>query len=759
MTAPLDGLRILDCSEGVAGPMAAMHLADFGADVIKVEPPGGEPGRANPGFPLWNRNKRGVTIDTTTAEGRNRLRGLLATADGCIFTQPLAGLEAAGLDPASMTKLNPALVYLHSPHWPLDNESNELLCAATGIGMGQFAKTNVPVDPVIPHVLYMQAIIGATGMLAALIERERSGRGQVVTAGGVQAALAATTGGVTHRPGDPPRPKGPPTGGTPTYRLYQCSDGEWMFIAGLTPAFRVAGLSAIGLLDELLIDPRISGEPAMMWLPENMPWVSQRIEAVMATKPRAEWLKIIADGGCPCGPVWDRRTWLDHPQLEAIGMLATLDDPNVGRVTMPGLPINLWASPASVRTPSPRLGEDVPVEPRVPQVRATGVEAEGAGPLAGIRALDLGAIIAGTYAGSILADFGADVLKVEPLGGDTFRSSGAGFVGFNLGKRSIALDLQKNAGRDAFLRLVAESDVVIDNYRPGVLQRLRIDYDSLKQVNPKIITVTVTGYGHAGPMANEPGFDPLLQAASGMMMAQGGDGDPVFFTVPVNDVASAATATLGAVLALYHRARTGEGQLVTTSLAAQSVMFQSGELVQYEGRTPARIGATDYQGPSAYERYYPVSDGFVRLQATAERDSARLEVAGLLPKAASLGDAGAAEALTAAFAKLTRDEAVTIASQAGLAIAPARGSRDIVHLEKYIGDGAVAQADFGPGPLVWVAGKYALFSRTQREGAKKAPGLGEHSSELLAEHGFSEAEIDTLLAEGAMVQGGAFVVP
>ncbi|MBK6662933.1 MAG: CoA transferase [Thermoflexaceae bacterium] len=757
-TAPFEGFRILDCSEGLAGPMAAMHLADFGAEVIKVEPPGGERGRSNPGFPLWNRNKRGVTIDIRSQAGAARLRELLATADGCVFSQPLAELEHLGLDHASMTKLNPALVYLHTPPWPTDDESVELLCAATGIGMGQFAKANVPVDPVIPHVLYMQAVVGASGFTSAMIERERSGRGQAVTVGGIQAALSATTGGVTHRPGDPPRPKGPPTGGTPTYRLFQCSDGEWIFVAGLTPAFRVSALTAIGLLDEFLIDPRIAGEPAMMWLPENMPWVSERMEAVMRTKTAAEWLTIIAEAGCPCGPVWDRETWLNHPQLPAIGMWTTLDDPNVGRVSMPGLPINLWQSPASVRTPSPAPGGVDAVEPHVSPLRPSGEQVKGAGPLAGLRVLDLGAIIAGTYAGSILADFGADVLKVEPLGGDTFRSAGAGFVGYNLGKRSVALDLQKKEGRDAFLRLVANSDVVVDNYRPGVLQRLRIDYPSLKEVNPRIITVTVTGYGHAGPMANEPGFDPLLQAASGMMDAQGGGGDPVFFTVPVNDVASAATATLGAVIALLHRARTGEGQAVTTSLAAQSVMFQSGELVRYEGRAPARVGGTDYPGPSALDRYYATSDGFIRLQAT-DADRARLAAAKLLPGTSGLDDAGTAEALGASFAKLTRDEAVAILAEAGIAAAPARVNRELTAVAEFVSQGAVEQADFGPGLPVWVAGKYALFSRTQRHGPKKAPGLGEHSFDVLSEHGFSPEEIDALLAAGAMVQGGAFVIP
>jgi len=244
-----------------------------------------------------------------------------------------------------------------------------------------------------------------------------------------------------------------------------------------------------------------------------------------------------------------------------------------------------------------------------------------------------------------------------------------------------------------------------------------------------------------------------------MMVAQGGDGDPVFFAVPVNDVASAATAALGAVVALLHRLRTGEGQGVTTSLAAQSVMFQSGELVRYDGRPPARIGGTDYQGPSALDRYYAASDGFLRLQATAEGDRARLAAAHLLPNGRELDEAATAEALAASFSKLTRDEAVAVVADAGVAAAPARMNRELTTVSEYLAQGAVEQSDFAGGLPVWVAGKYALFSRTQRQGPKQAPGLGEHSTQLLTEHGFTPAEVDALLAAGAMVQGGPFVIP
>ena len=218
------------------------------------------------------------------------------------------------------------------------------------------------------------------------------------------------------------------------------------------------------------------------------------------------------------------------------------------------------------------------------------------------------------------------MIKVEPPEGDSFRVPG---FHFNRGQRSLAINLRATAGHDAFLRLVAASDVVIDNYRPGVLEHLGIDYDSLAAVKPGIITVSVTGFGAVGPMAGRPGFDPILQAMSGMMAAQGGDSDPVFFTLAVDDVTAACFSVLGTCAALYHRMTGGGGQCVTTSLAAVAAFMQCGELIEYAGRPAAPVGGRDYQGPSPLRRYYRTADGWIRLSLnSAEQAGALLDWAG-----------------------------------------------------------------------------------------------------------------------------------
>jgi crotonobetainyl-CoA:carnitine CoA-transferase CaiB-like acyl-CoA transferase len=162
----------------------------------------------------------------------------------------------------------------------------------------------------------------------------------------------------------------------------------------------------------------------------------------------------------------------------------------------------------------------------------------------------MGTFVAGPYAGALLAELGADVIKVEPPGGDPFRANA---LVFNRGMRSLAVNLQAPAGVDAFRKLAAESDVVVEWLRPGVTAKLGIDYDSLAKTNPGIVTVSLSAYGEQGPLSGRPGVDMVVQGMSGMMSAQGGDSEPVANTIAIIDVTTAAMLALGAVLALLHR--------------------------------------------------------------------------------------------------------------------------------------------------------------------------------------------------------------
>jgi crotonobetainyl-CoA:carnitine CoA-transferase CaiB-like acyl-CoA transferase len=373
--------------------------------------------------------------------------------------------------------------------------------------------------------------------------------------------------------------------------------------------------------------------------------------------------------------------------------------------------------------------------------------------LAGFRVLDLGTILAGPYAGALLAELGADVVKVETPAGDAFRD--AGFI-YNRGQRGLAIDLTSATARDAFYSVVRSADAVLDNSRRGVPERLHVDYASLKQVKPDIVTFSVMGFGDDGMLAHKPGFDPVLQAMSGMMMAQGGECDPVLFTIPVNDIAAAALAVLGTCLGLFHRERTGVGQRIWTSLLGCSTIMQSGELVRFPGRPPAVRGGRDHVGPSALERFYQVSDGWLRLEAP---DESALRRAGLLDGSPSgMTDADLTAALSDALSDRTLPEALACLSAAGVPAAPARQPGELTVDPELFDLDMFATYHMHDGTPFFVANRYALFSRTQEAVLFTPPGLGEHSRQVLAEAGVNASEVDALIEAGVVKQGTPFQV-
>jgi formyl-CoA transferase len=208
-------------------------------------------------------------------------------------------------------------------------------------------------------------------------------------------------------------------------------------------------------------------------------------------------------------------------------------------------------------------------------------------PLDGVRIVDLTSYIAGSYAAMMLADLGADVLKVESLAGDSFREL-PGFYGWNRGKQSIAVNLKAPEGRTIVERLVVDADVVMENMRPGVADRLGMGYAALGALNPRLIYCSTTAFGSTGPYLDRPGFDPLLQAMSGLQTLQGfGGPGPAYIRVALVDYYTAALTAQAVLAALYVRERTGRGQRVGTSLLQAALALQSGSVVDYAGKPPS----------------------------------------------------------------------------------------------------------------------------------------------------------------------------
>jgi crotonobetainyl-CoA:carnitine CoA-transferase CaiB-like acyl-CoA transferase len=762
----LEGIQVVDLSHGIAGPVVGMFLADFGAEVIKVEPPAGDPARLEAGFAAWNRGKKGVVADPADPARRRWLADLVAGADVCLVSG-VATLARHGLDPWRLLRHHPRLVLAETPPYAGDApwyggaESHGLLAAALGVAWRQSSHDGGPVESVARFLLQVHGAWAAVCTVAALVERERSGFGQLVSVSGAQAVMEASIGSLSVNPAlpDPPTDVGP-GGRHPTYTRFVAKNGQWLASGALGAKFETALLGVLGL-SWMLAEERMAGQVQNLIRPDNIGWAKELTSAAFLTRNRDEWLEIISGLGIPCGPLGDRDKWLDHEQVRAIGLRAAADDPERGPVVMPGVPVNLTATPGRVRGPAPALGQhEGTVAPRAPKAPPDGLPPVTEGPLAGIRVLDLGTFVAGPYAGALLAELGAEVVKVEPPGGDPFRFSG--FV-FNRGMRSLAVNLQAPAGADAFRRLARVSDVVIDTLRPGVAAKLGIGYETLAADHPGLVEVALSAYGESGPLAGRPGVDMVLQGLSGMMSAQGGDSEPVANTIAIIDVTTAAMLALAAVLALLHRERgrdqgrdgaAGPGQRAWASLAGTAAYLQTGEIVRYPGRPPAVTGGRDYLGAAPFDRYYRVSDGWVRLHAPDpdEVTAGSLAAAGLPVDPAAFGaDPGAA--LAAVLAGLTAETAADRLNRARVAAVAARRVSSVVRDPRLILSEFVHVRSGADGPAYVTPGRLAGFSRTPRFGPLCSPGTGEHSREALRAAGLADAEIESLVGAGTVIAG------
>jgi crotonobetainyl-CoA:carnitine CoA-transferase CaiB-like acyl-CoA transferase len=761
----LAGVRVLDLTGSVAGAVTGMLLADLGADVVKVHPPGAVPLAVRRGRTMWDRGKRAATADPSSAEDLLALDQLIAGADVLLVGTSGPGITYRGLIDRGRRPGEPCFWVVMPPYlldetpWPGGQESAALLFAWLGHAWNQSSQEDVPVDCLFPLALHMQAIWAAMVAVALLAGRQRGlTLAPLAVAGGAHGAQLVSPGTFTagrdephvHRPGGP-------GGALPNYRTYRCGDGQWLFFGAFSNAFIQRGLTAAGA-GWIFEDPRVGGNPGNLRLPKNLTWIARELEKVFATRPRDEWLDLLEAADCPAAPVNEPGRWLDHDQVRALGLRVEAVTDTGQEIVMPGPLIDLSLTPVSVRGPAvsswPGITRLQPLwsaagtpprhQPGRQPSPAPG-EPEPLPPLSGLRVLDLGTIIAGPYVGSLLADLGADVIKIErPPLGDEFRVAhggrgGSSFDAYNRDQRSAMLDLSPGDDRLMFDRLVGSADVVVDNYRAGVASRLGITYDQLAGVNPEVITVSISAFGDTGPLGRRPGFDPVIQAMSGIMRAQGGPvqaDSPAFLTVPINDVLAAGLAALGACAALLARTRLGRGQHVGVTLCAASCLLQSEFLTRADGSSGSYpAGGRDFAGPGPLDRLYQTSDGWVRLAAVPGQLPA-LTGAGLAPAPGQIesSDERLAAGISALLAGLPTAEVITRAHAAGIPAVRARQAQELAADEQLIRHGLLAVLDRDDRGVTWVdPGRWLEMPGLPAHGPRKAPGAGEHTETLRRE--------------------------
>ena len=375
-------------------------------------------------------------------------------------------------------------------------------------------------------------------------------------------------------------------------------------------------------------------------------------------------------------------------------------------------------------------------------------------PLAGVRVVDLTSYIAGSYGAMMLADMGATVIKVEALEGDSFREL-PGFFGWNRGKRSIAMNLKDPDGRAVVHRLAVGADVVMENMRPGVVERLGVDYVTLRALNPRLIYSSVTAFGPDGPYRDRPGFDPLLQAMGGVMAAQGFGGPPQYSRIAPTDYYTAALACQAILAALFVRERTGRGQHVETSLLQGVLALQSGSVVDYPGKPTFLRETPTYRLYQAGDgQWFFLACGNQAFWAKLCKAIGRHEMTDD-PRFGSWllrGDNRDAlmPILEAAFATRSRDEWLTILSEHDIPSAPVQSLQEFMrdpgvqHLQMTV------QYEHPEVGALTLMGQPLRFSETQAPDAGPPPVLGQHTRAVLREVGYTDGDIADLHRRGVI---------
>ena len=394
------------------------------------------------------------------------------------------------------------------------------------------------------------------------------------------------------------------------------------------------------------------------------------------------------------------------------------------------------------------------------------------GPLSGLVALDLTQILAGPMCTMVLADMGADVIKVEkPNGGDDNRRMGppfikdwsAGFIAVNRNKRSLALDLRSEAGRDVFRRLVEGADVVVENFRPGVMERLGLGYEVLASIKPRLVYCTISGFGSTGPARNRGGFDLVAQGVSGLMSITGHpNSPPAKVGVPVTDLTAGLFAANGIMAAYIHAMKTGQGQMVDTSLMEAGVAYTVWESSVYfaEGEIPGPLGSA--HRVSAPYQALRTKDGYLNLgaatQPTWEQLCRAIGREDLMdddrfrnPWDRKAREDELASLLEETFSTQDTAHWLQMLDEAGVVAGPIYNMEQVYNDPQVLAREMLVDIHDPELGTIHNIGVPVKLSATPGSIRHRAPALGEHSAEVLLELGFTQGDVDALLSEGVIL--------
>lgn len=695
MTDVLKGLRVLDLGGGHAASFAGLLLAQSGAEVVKLD-------RADASLSevqdaLWNRYKARQAFDPAA------LDALIAGADALVHDFVPAEAAKLGLDTASLSVRYPQLIHVAIGGWPAGHPkenrpvSDALVLAEAGLlDEQQAVNRDGPVWLRFPLGSANAGYLGAIGVLARLYARRRSGKGGAVATSLVQGALIPTA-MLWHR-ADNPSPSlrfGFPKDSGAT--LFECGDGLWMHTMGqpVKAPSVAAALAAMDPAERARLNGKYAGAV--------IKYIEDRgaIEAIFKTRPRQEWLDELWASDVPVQPSLKMGDLYFDEQAAANDYVVDVEDARFGTTRQPGPPMQVGAGGAS--------GEF--------EVEARAMVS----PLDGVKVLDFGNFLAGPLGPQLLADMGADVVKVEATTGDAMRHAEWAFNGCQRNKRDIALALKHPQAGTVLERLVGWADVVHHNQRMPAAEKLGFGWDAVHAMNPAAVYCHVSSYGPKGPRKDWPGYDQLFQASAGWEVEGAGEGNPpMWHRFGMMDHLCALASVTATLLALLRRDATGEGEFVAASLLGASL--STGEtFVLPDGALAPTLKLDNAQmGVGPTQRLFRCADGWIAVDAPGR---------GAMPEGLGETELGGMTK-TAAIVSLEVSgcpaAAVVLDNGAAfLADADNRAARLVASFEHPV---------YGSYDQVGVAWSFGDLATPLD---RPPPLLGEHSDEVLTEIGFN----------------------
>ena len=699
---PLSGIRVFDATLLMVGPWCTMQLGALGADVVHIESPefaagrtsgrmgGGQRRPANGGrlrhpqtLPLasvgptmhgtsigymaWNLNKRGIVLDFKSPDGMEFAYDLLKTCDVLVENMRPGVMDRLGLGYEQVREIKPDIVYCGISGW---GERGPMSTLIGHDGTAQAASGWISINGAdaehwehYRHVTQLDASTGnhaAQTIIAALLARERTGKGQRIEVSMLEAALSVQTARVAEyvATGTPPRPMRTAVPATVPDDSFQCLDLEWVALSAQTDAQWRALCEALEL-DELGADASLATNAGRVAARER---ITEELTTLLSTRPIDWWVRVLGEAGVPASRMMRFDELRYHPQVTENRFIAHIPSRHWGPLYAGGPPWHFSETPERVFEPPYPGDHDAEVRADVARDLARmandGAPRSSNGtpglsperPLEALTVVDLSQGRGGPHASMLMADAGAQVIKVEPPEGDLLRRQGPPFIGedaaafvlLNRGKQGIAIDPASDDDGRLFGELLRKADVVIEDWRSEYSRALAFDYERLRAENPRAVCLSVTGWGDQGPWVDRPQAELTAQFAAEIPLSLGRIGEP-----PIRigaDIANAYSGIFGfqaLCAALLHRERGGSGQQIFVSLFG-SLLFMRGTLWMANSDPDSFYGRLDdnWNAPSLpRQSAFQCSDGLVTFNSRVTDDEqlqALLEKLGV--DAASVGE-------------------------------------------------------------------------------------------------------------------------